>query len=227
MKNFKLNCSLFLIIISNAILSWNSALASSWDWEYWQYFNWTNLKCGPYKIYTIGELRLNKDISRFYYYRLTANSAYQALSWLDLEAHYSFIYNKSRGSQHFTYASRLEFEANPILRLDHGITLKWRNRFEFLRRQHNSKIQYILRHRMEATFPVKCFGRLTSIKCSDEFFYNVATNKFTQNRFIPIEMSFVLNSKISIDIFIMLRNFYSLSSDKWFRSMVFGSELKF
>ena len=69
---------------------------------------------------------LNKGVSQFYHYRLTGNFAYQALKWLDLEVHYSYIYTKPYRSRRFFNRQRLELEANPSLRLSNGISFKLR-----------------------------------------------------------------------------------------------------
>lgn len=204
-----------------------SAYASSWDFEYWQYLNWKNWEHGRCKLYTVGEMRMNKEASQFYYYRVTENFAYQALPCLDLEAHYSFVHHKSRGALHFTNTSRLEFEATSSMFLNHGIAIKWRNRIEFLKKENISNIEFVFRHRIMASIPIECCGKLTSINLYDEIFYDFNNNKITQNRFVPIEMSFTLDRHFSCEVFFMIRNFFSFSADKWYRSIVLGSQLNF
>lgn len=210
-----------------ALVCVSQARASQWDGEYWQYLNWTNWECVPYKLYTVAEARVNHDFSKFYYYRITENFAYQALSWLDLEAHYSFVYHESRGATHFKNTHRLEFEVNPWMRFDNGITLKWRNRFEFLKKQGVSHIQYVLRDRLLALFPFENCGRITAFKIYDEVFYDCTLGKVTQNRIVPIELTLKVNECTALDLFMMVRNFFGLSSHKWYRSIVIGSELSF
>ncbi len=205
----------------------NCAFGSKTDTEYWQYINWKNWEHGPYKLYTIGEIRLNKDISRVYYYRITENFSFQAFPGLDLEAHYSYITNKSKGATQFKHTSRLELEVNPTLNFDNGISATWRNRLELLKKQRVSHIQFVVRHRALLSFPIENWGCLTSIKTYDEVFYDFDTNKFTQNRFVPFQLSFVLHRDLTINMFLMLRNFFSFSTSKWNRSIVLGTEVQF
>ena len=217
--------SILLTFFLIAFTCLSSGYASKWDLEYWQYFNCKNMECCSFKLYTTGLIRLNKDISRFYYYRITENFAYQALSWLDLEAHYSFLYSKPRGALRFTTKNRLEFEVNPTFCFGNCATLQWRNRLEIIKRQHISQLTYRLRDRLMVKVPVQYCGKLCSLNFYDEIFYNFNLKKFTENRFVPIEMSFILCEQINIDVFFMIRNFFR--TDRWYNSFVLGTQLEF
>lgn len=213
------------IILVLLLFSFSPLFATHWDLEFWQYFNAKNWSCGPFSLYTTGEVRTHYDFSKFYYYRVTENFAYQALSNLDLESHFSFIRNKSRGRNFFSSNFRLEFEVNPHVTFSNGITVTWRNRIEFLKKEYIPKVMTILRHRTDITFPIEGWGIIKQFQCSEEVYYDCNTHKFTQSRFIPIRFSFVDRSKFSVDLFFMIRNF--LNTQKWYRSFVFGSEWDF
>lgn len=199
--------------------------AAEWDAEYWQYVLLNQWEKGSCKLYALGDVRINKDISKFYYYRIAENFTYQVLPDLDLEAHYSFLYSKPRGAPRFHQSNRLEFEINPLFRFKNGITLRWRNRIQLIKGQGIPHIQFVFRHRFMTVFPIRDWGQLTSINVYDELHYHFDTNKITQNRFVPIELSFALNQHASMNIFLMIRNF--INSNQWHRSIVVGSELKF
>lgn len=217
----------YVFLVCFALFRIGEIYGNGWDVEYWQYLNLKNWECGPYKLYTIGETRLNHNISTFYYFKIAENFAYQALPFLDLEAHYCFIYNKSRGSSQFKHANRLEFEINPFVTFEDWVTLKWRNRIELQKKQGVSHIQFIARHRTLASFAIKKSCYLTSIQIYDEIFYDFDTNRISQNRFVPCELSFKADCDITVDLFVMIRNFYSFSSKKWYKSFAIGSEIGF
>jgi len=105
--------------------------------------------------------------------------------------------------------------------------LKWRNRYELIKKQHLSQLQSVFRHRVMIVFPIKNGGSFLSVNCSDEVYYDLNTHQFTQNRLIPMELTCLFNSKLSMNLFIMLRHFFSSSSNQWYRSIVLGSELTF
>lgn len=198
--------------------------AANWDVEYWQFINWNNWEKGPYKIYTSGAVRFNEDISKYYYGRATINFAYKVNPCLTVEAHYSYFNVKNRGSLHFIKNHRLELEYNPSLTFSNGIILRSRNRFEIVKQEPSYPFNYILRQRLMVAFPISNFGKLVSIDFSDELFYNFNSHKFNQNRLIPIRLTYALNRHTSLNVFVMIRHFFS---DQWYRSVVLGSELSF
>lgn len=197
------------------------------DSEYWQYFYWLNWKHDRCKFYTVGEFRFNRHISQFYYYRFSGSFAYRAIPWADLEMHYSIIFFKPIGDEDFIHVDRFEFEVNPFLQLGDHVVIQWRNRMEWLKIQNNSHIRSICRHRTMITYSFPEGSRLISIGCSDEFFYDLNICKFIQNRFIPLQLKFALNKDVSIDLFVMFRNFFRISLERWYRSYVIGTQLSF
>jgi hypothetical protein len=172
-------------------------------------------------------MRLNRDISKVFYYKISENFACKTLPYLDLEAHYSFIEQKNRGAKSFKNTNRLEFELNPFFTFDNGITCKWRNRLELAKRQGVSRIQFVARHRCMISFPIENYGSLTSVNMYEEIFYDFDTNQFNQNRFTPIELSFIFNREMTLNLFLMLRDFYNSSSERWYRSIVLGTGAAF
>lgn len=222
-----------MALLSNS----GSVCAHKWDLEYWLNVNWENWEKGPYRLFTNSEIRFNQDVSKFYYYRVTEGFAYQACPILDLEAHYSLIYNKSPGASQFLTTQRLEIEVNPSYRFDNGIAIKSRNRMQLIKKQklfsrrhlqeNNGAVQYVFRKRLLVSFPLKNCDNISSVQIYDEVFYDFDLNKFTQNRLVPIEMTFAINRRLDCNVFFMIRNFYSLGSDQWFKSFVIGSQLNF
>lgn len=199
------------------------AHASNWDIEYWQYFTKTQLDCSLFKVYMTGLVRLDRDITRFYYYRISEDFSYKALCWLDLEAHYSFIYSKPRGASSFTTKNRLELEINPTLYFDNGVQWRWRNRLDIVKIQHTSEIQYVLRERLLIRIPL-CGTKVFAYTLYDEVFYDLDQKKITENRFVPMELSLGL-CLVDLYLFVMMRNFYSV--DQWYKSYVLGTNLRF
>ncbi len=212
--------------LSLLILSCEISLhASDWELEYWQYWNWKNWERGPFKVYTVAEGRLTRDLSRFTYFRFTENIAYSPFPFLDLEAHYSYLYSKPRGGKNFSVKSRFEIEVNPSYKFDNGIQLKWRNRYELIKKQGVNKLNSVFRHRLMTIFPVENWGSLKSIYMFDEVIFDLVTNRFTQNRFAPLVGKFDLGKGTSVDLFFQIRSYYSRGL--WYRSFVLGSQFFF
>ena len=199
--------------------------ASDWDLEYWQYWNLTNWQCGKYRFYSIGEARLNRHLSKFYYMRLAGNFAYSPFTFLDLEAHYSYIHSKSRGAKNFTVKSRYELEINPVYTFQSGVELRWRNRLEMIKKQAISEMRWLFRHRLMMVFPLENCGRLKTFYMFDEVVYDFNMDKFIQNRFTPIGVHFDLGRGNSMEIFFQIRNFHSYG--QWYRSFDLASQIFF
>jgi Protein of unknown function (DUF2490) len=199
--------------------------AAKWDVQYWQYLEWKNWESGHCKLYTNGLTRLTNDLSRFTYYRISECFAYKALEDLVLEVHYSYINSKSPGARSFLNTSRLELEANPSHTFENGISFHWRNRLELLKIEHNPSIQFVMRERFGIKVPIKNGGKLVAWKMGDEVFYNLSIKKLNENRLVPFGIILALSRHTSLDLFTMIR--HQFTSNKWYRSFIFASQLSF
>jgi hypothetical protein len=221
------NLKCYILLFFQLLLLSCSGHSANWDLEYWQFINIPNWSCGPYSLYTTGEIRLRDDLSQIYRYRISENFAYQPFPFLALEAHYGLIYVIPEKAKHFIRENRLELEVNTFKTLQKGVDINWRNRMEFVRRQGQSKTIYIFRHKFMTVFSLENYGRLTALRVHDEVFYDFNISKFTQNRFFPIDMVFAINQRSTISAFFMIRNYFSGGQNQWYRSVVLGSELVF
>lgn len=196
-----------------------------WDFEYWQQLRFGTVERGSSSLYTSIEARFNRDASTFYFLRATENYKYSLLDWLNLEFHYSFIHHHPRGTASFTNLHRFEFEANPYWTLCNQSTIQIRNRYELNKSENNPVWQSIIRERFRWKFPIENCGKLTGIGFANELFYHINLRYFSQNRLVPLFLTFTLSEKVSLEVFTMVRNFYS--GNKWYRSMVAGTNLEF
>lgn len=161
------------------------------------------------------------------YYRLAENFAFEANKYIDLELHYSFLHFIPTGTSSFTNSQRIELELNTTIPLKRGMLLLGRNRVEIIKRQGDPKWATVLRHRSRLIIPIDGLCYVVSYNISDEVFYDTNIRKFTQNRFIPAELTFEFTPCISMNLFLMIRNTHSGSRDKWFNAIVLGSYLSF
>ncbi|HRD55568.1 MAG TPA: hypothetical protein PLC42_04135 [Parachlamydiaceae bacterium] len=100
----------------------------------------------PYKFYYSGDVRWNKGMSQVSHYRMSENFVYQARPFIDLEVHYSYIYNKASDACRFNNASRFELEINPHFSLNEAV-FRFRNRMEFIKRHKEAAWQYVFRQK--------------------------------------------------------------------------------
>lgn len=199
--------------------------ASERNWDYWQMASFTNWESGKFKYYTSGEAWINLTHAEDFLYRASANLAYEASNNLTLEAHYSLIFNRPLSEKHFFRNQRVELEVNPAYTSKSGISVIWVNRFELLKLQEVSSLQYIFRHRTKVRFPLTNFGRIKSINIADEIFYDFNFQTVVQNRFTPVELEVEIHSASRLSIFFLIRTLRTV--DFWENSYVFGSFIEF
>lgn len=202
-----------------------SSLKAGWDMEYWQKLFWINYDSPCFTATTIGEIRFNHGCKRASFYRLSEWLSYKPLNWLSLDFTYTYIWDKPWDAPHFLWRQRYEIDINPKLDLDNGLTILWRNKMMFVKEQDVPKIRYVFRHRVTLIYPFEDRGHLKSVQCSDEVFYHFVNNRFSQNRFVPIQLNFAANDDLTIGVYLMIRNFES--SLQWHRSLVLGSDFTF
>jgi hypothetical protein len=203
----------------------SQAFGAHWDAEYWQYVDWTQAECDKFTWYGAGEVRLNRELGTLYYFRITECLRYKVNDNLDLEAHYSFLYDRPIGHEFFRTTSRIELEFNPHFDLSSQISYQGRNRLELLKQQHNPQIVPIYRHRSRLVRTLENSGKIKSVSVGNEIFIDLLTNEITQNRFVPILVTLSLGEKRTMDLFLQIRNFRS--ADLWRQSVAFGSSLRF
>jgi hypothetical protein len=194
------------------------------DREYWQRAQWTHYQGDDWKSYFTSEARFNQDWSRFYFIRLTENLSYQPCKNLECGVHVSYIHRKPESQRYFTNTYRLELEANPQFSW-HRADVVLRNRLELIKDERVPIIQKVYRARASIFYPLEGFGSLIGIGASEEVFYHFNQSRFTQSRFIPLELTFAECQDHSISAFFMVRNF--LSGTEWTTSWIFGTSLNF
>lgn len=196
-----------------------------WDQEYWLFMRCEQWNKSPYKFYYSGEVRSNHAMKKVYHYRMSENFLYEARPHLDLEAHYSYIFSKPKDSCHFRNTSRYELEINPYFSIKNS-HFRFRNRIEFIKRNRETDWQYVFRQRTSLRFLVKNMVYITSIGMNNEFFFDFKRDQITQNRFVPLEVSFKFSS-INLNAFIMIRDLHSFNFNRWLKSFVVGTEISF
>ncbi len=73
--------------------------------------------------------------------------------------------------------------------------------------------------------PLKGYGCLKSYSLNNEIFYDVSTQTFNQNRFMPVILTFNLSDSVTLDAFFLLQTF--LANDSWYQSAIFGTQISF
>ncbi len=200
--------------------------ASDVNCEYWQLLRakQLDLPCN-FSLYATAEARFNHFLKEFYYWRLAENLAWKAHENLTFELHYSYIHHQPIGTQFFRNTQRIEAEINPSFSLKDNAQLVIRNRFEWHKTNGDPVVTRTFRQRLKVTLPTEDSCWPIAWFVSEEWFYRFNTHYFTQNELIPIGCTLEVCPHSTLDLFLMLRNF--LSENRWRRSVVLGTELKY
>jgi hypothetical protein len=178
MRRFWITC-LFVMLSQSALVD---AL------EYWQRVSGKQWDYHKLHLYYRSEMRLLNHPNSVRFWMFSECARYEADKTLDLEVHYSFLETRPPLGHGFRYTHRLELEANPKCEIRKGLRLQLRNRYEVMKEQINPVLQQRIRLRPRLTFELEN-SDVESWSIHDEFFYNINTGEFFQNRFVPIELS--------------------------------------
>jgi hypothetical protein len=132
--------------------------------------------------------------------------------------------NSTTGEFETSGEHRLEFEVDPHYTLENHIQINLRNRWE-----HRWFIQAggendRTRHRLELVFPVKNAGPLADLFTSAEFFYDYDRGLNSEDRIIPLGLTFTLVRNVKLKAFYMWQPIQSRPGE-WTQSNVFYTQL--
>lgn len=200
--------------------------SENWYSEYWQRLSWEIFERNEFSMKLYGEFRTGNKFRNIYYLHLTDQLAYKVSENLKLELHYTYIHSRSVVPDSlWNWQHRLELEVNPSFQLSKSNLIATRNRLEIRKIQTDSKIQFRLRHRTMLIFPIENRGCLKAYSLHNEIFYDFSIDRFSQNRFCPINLTFALSEKVDFDLFCLLQIF--ISQNIWRRNAVIGTQFSF
>ncbi len=149
---------------------------------------------------------------------------YAASQWLDLGLGLSMLRLENIAT-HDRYAQlRPELEINPHYDLQQ-VRLDWRNRMEWRENQGASSTANRTRHRLQLAWTLpQPLGPLIRIFASDECLMDLHLRRSTENRFIPLGLTFKLTDSMDLDLFYMIDS--KRTKTTWKNESVLGTYLR-
>lgn len=150
---------------------------------------------------------------------------YAALSWLDLGLGLSAL-SIENPNTHYRYGQlRPELEIDPKFDLTKHLRLEWRNRMEWRWNEDAAFTTHRTRHRLQLgwTLP-KPLGPLTRIFASNEWLMDLHRSQWTENRLVPLGLTFKLSNNADLDFFYMVDS--TRSHAAWKHESVLGTYLR-
>ena len=143
---------------------------------------------------------------------------YAALDWLDLGLGLSMLRLENITTHDRYDQLRPELEINPHYELNKELRVEWRNRMEWRENEGAPSTFNRTRHRLQLAWTLpRPLGPLTRIFASDEILMNMHLRQQTENRFVPLGLTFKLTDAMDLDLFYMIdakpvKTFWKLES---------------
>jgi hypothetical protein len=155
---------------------------------------------------------------------LSPRFKYRARPWLELGAGLSMLRIERASDGSFYDQGRPEVEVNPIVRLGDHWTMHLRNRAEMRWDEWEGEPRPRLRHRVQLTRKLDDWGPLVAVYFSDEWLVELDRGDWTENRLIPVGLTFAVTRQVAVDLFYMVRFFRG--DEAWTNEQVAGVSLK-
>jgi hypothetical protein len=142
--------------------------------------------------------------------------------WLDGGIGLSLLsIENTRTNDRFTQF-RPELEINPHFDLTPHLAIELRNRMEWRWNEEESLTTHRLRHRLQIayTFP-QPLGPLTRVYANNEWLTDLHRMQRTENRLIPLSLTFKTGTKSDLDLFYMILS--SRAQGTWGHESIIGT----
>lgn len=85
---------------------------------------------------------------------------------------------------------------------------------------------WVSRHKFDLSYQLKDLGPFVGVGANTELFYNFETHNLCENRFVPLSLTFKLNSEMKLSLYAMIQSKdFSGGDDDWEHAYVFGQSL--
>lgn len=149
---------------------------------------------------------------------------YAASKWLDFGLGLSMLRLENNATHDRYNQLRPELEINPHYELQQ-LRLDWRNRMEWRENQGVPATANRTRHRLQLAWTLpQPLGLLTRIYASDECLMDLHLRRPTENRIIPLGLTFKLTDSMDLDLFYMIDS--RRTKTTWKSESVLGTYLR-
>lgn len=207
------------------ILSLMLQVQSSVQADEWWAWSWLQLWQQPGQ--SAGVFLANRADSEDGPYTQLVSPRYkqELLPWLDSGLGLSVLNLENTVSNERHWQLRPELELNPHIQPSTHLRIEWRNRVEWTRNEEESLKMSRFRHRLQIGWTLPhAVGPLTRFFISNEWLVSVERGRYTENRFVPLGLTFKTGRHTDFDVFYMIDS--TLPREKWRHESVIGSYLR-
>ena len=190
--------------------------------EMWNWVNLDLVTTGQWRFHLYLDQRLAQH--RGSYIQLASpRLKYRVHPNLDLGLGLSLLHIERGDSNDFFPQPRSEVEINPRWSWGDHWRFHMRNRWEMRWNDWEGKARHRSRHRLQVAYDLSETGFFKGFYTNNEWFIEYDRDSWTENRWIPLGLSFRLSEAMTLHLFYMQRGFHT--SGRWTQDHVAGSFL--
>ena len=153
---------------------------------------------------TFMDARLTEDVRELGIYYFSERLNVKASEHWTLGLNYTYLL--SRSGDEYRKQDRVELEANPHGSLGPGLEWDVRNRLEFRWIEDQGADNWRFRQRWTLKHPFKGRKFLKAIYANSEFFYDQKRNIFSENRSVPLGLSWKFTNNLSLQTYYLIQS---------------------
>lgn len=208
-------------------LAWLAVLTFSLPLHADEWWAWSMLEFYRAPPWSAGVFLGNRADSQdgSYVQIISPRVKYAALTWLDLGLGLSALRIENPDTHALRGQLRPELEINPKYDLTKHLRLEWRNRMEWRWNEDAALTTHRTRHRLQAAWTLpQPLGPLTRLFASNECLVDLHRSRWTENRLVPLGLTFKLSGSADLDCFYMLVSNQRVTT--WKHESVLGTYLR-
>jgi hypothetical protein len=172
--------------------------------EWWA---WTNVEYYRQPPWTGSVFMGNfaDEVDGSYAQMVSPRVKYAASKWLDFGLGMSILNLENIATHDHYHQLRPELEINPHYDLTKEVRLDWRNRMEWRENEGAPSTANRTRHRLQLAWTLpRPLGPLTRIFANNEWLMDLRLQQHTENRLVPLGLTFKLTHSMDLDLFYMI-----------------------
>lgn len=195
-------------LVAFAALALVAAPTRAGDLQLWQWVTIDFFKNDRWRLYLYGDNRIGDDLSSAYLQIASPRVTWSAFDHLDLGLGYAWLnIDPLSGADDF-WQHRAEFEFNPKIRSGPW-SFHNRNRLELRWDDGRGRRRPRLRNRLQIMFNLdhgENPGLFTHLYANNEFFFDLSSGEYVENRLIPLGIGFRLSRSATLNLFVMMQS---------------------
>lgn len=166
------------------------------------------------------EARVNDGLGDLHTWIVSPRVRYDLHPRLQLQLNTTWVEALNGPQTRSVDSFRLEFEANPNVKLSESVEYSMRNRFEWRRLDNGDAFNTRIRMRPQFDWVMARSGVFRGLYANNEVFYDFTQGRITENRLIPLGAVFRPSPELELRVFHLWRK--TLAGTQWFDHQALG-----